>query len=337
MLGACSAESVDTDHDLLAPRATAAAPHQQSATVNPRLLRRFKAVRRRLDAEESTAAQVKLGRTLFFDKRLSKDGTISCNSCHPLDRYGADGEKTSKGLGGQTGRRNSPSVFHAAGHFTAFWDGRAASVEEQAKGPILNPVEMGMNSPAAVVTTLEAVPGYAPMFAAAFPGSGDAITYDNVGRAIGAFERGLVTPSRWDRYLEGDQAALTTREVAGLRLFTDLGCMTCHTGEFLGGTSFQKAGVVAPWPNQDDTGRAEVTKVAADKMMFKVPSLRNIAKTAPYFHDGSVATLEQAVDQMARVQLGEELPKADLEAIVAWLGSLTGELDPEYIREPALP
>jgi cytochrome c peroxidase len=326
------------------PAAGVAARAAQPATrsegeVNPRLLRRFKPVRATLasaDAPQSDAL-LDLGRMLFFDKRLSKDKDLSCNSCHALDHYGVDGEATSVGAKGERGRRNSPTVYNAAGHFTAFWDGRAASVEEQAKGPILNPAEMGMPDSAAVITTLQGIPGYLAAFRAAFPGEAAPVTYDNVGRAIGAFERNLVTPSRWDRYLAGDKPALTAPEVAGLKLFTDLGCMTCHTGEFVGGSMFQKVGVVSPWPNQGDQGRFEVTKDSSDRMMFKVPSLRNVAKTAPYFHDGSAKTLEEAVTMMARYQIGEELDAKDVASIVAWLGSLTGDIPAKYIAAPKLP
>jgi cytochrome c peroxidase len=323
-----------------AARAAATATRSEVGEVNPRLLRRFKPVRLVLsaaDAPPPSDALVDLGRMLFFEPRLSRDHDLSCNSCHKLDRYGVDNETTSPGTKGARGTRNSPSVYHAAGHFVSFWDGRAATVEEQAKGPILNPIEMAMPNADAVVGVLQAVPGYVAAFRAAFPGDAQPVSYDNLGRAIGAFERRLVTPSRWDRYLAGDHAALSGDEVAGLKLFTDLGCMTCHTGEFVGGSMFQKAGVMAPWPNQKDQGRFEVTKLAADRMMFKVPSLRNVAKTAPYFHDGSAKTLDEAVVVMARHQVGEELSPGDASLIVAWLGSLTGDLPSKYIAPPALP
>ena len=329
-----------------APSATGAAARTADVAtrteggVNPRLLRRFKPVRTVLEPEGSpppSDAMIDLGRMLFFDKRLSKDHDLSCNSCHRLDRFGVDNETTSIGAKGARGRRNSPTVYHAAGHFTAFWDGRAGSVEEQAKGPLVNPAEMAMADGNAVVAALDHIPGYAAVFKTAFPGDASPVTYDNVGRAIGAFERKLVTPSRWDHYLSGDQEALTATEVSGLKLFTDLGCMTCHTGEFVGGSMFQKVGVAAPWPNQGDQGRFEVTKLSSDHMLFKVPSLRDVAKTAPYFHDGSAKTLEEAVTMMARFQVGEELTPADVKSIVAWLGSLTGELPTGYIQQPRLP
>jgi cytochrome c peroxidase len=321
-----------------------AAAHGSAAsgrtTINPRLLRRFKPVRAEIAATHATPASpamLDLGRMLFFDKRLSKKQDLSCNSCHDLEHYGVDGQMTSIGAEGKRGRRNSPTVYHAAGHIRSFWDGRAATIEDQAKMPITNPAEMAMPDGAAVVAELEAIPGYLPAFEAAFPGVATPITYDNVGTAIGAFERKLVTPSRWDRYLAGDRVALTAREVTGLQLFTDLGCITCHTGEFVGGSTFQKAGVVEDWPNQTDQGRFEVTRQPTDKMIFKVPSLRNVAKTAPYFHDGSAKTLTEAVTMMGQYQLGETLGADDVAAIVAWLDALTGELPESYIHAPALP
>jgi cytochrome c peroxidase len=341
VLAACSSSDEKSPPPAPGIAARAAETARRSdAELNPRLMRRFKPVREsypRPASPPATAALIDLGRMLFFDKRLSRDCDLSCNSCHRLDHYGVDNEPTSLGEKGQRGRRNAPTVFHAAGNFTSFWDGRADNVEEQAKGPILNPAEMAMADAASVVAVLRAVPGYVAAFRAAFPDEPSPVTYDNLGRAIGAFERKLVTPSRWDKYLAGNRSALTAQEVAGLKLFTDLGCMTCHTGELLGGSTFQKAGAMAPWPNQADQGRYEVTKLPSDRMLFKVPSLRNVAKTAPYFHDGTVSTLEEAVVLMARYQVGEELNQGDVAAIVAWLGSLTGELPADYIAPPKLP
>jgi cytochrome c peroxidase len=345
LFAACSSSSDAAQPPHPAPPAAAAARMADTATrsdvgeVNPRLLRRFKPVRKsfELAGAPASTAMTDLGRMLFFDKRLSKDHDLSCNSCHALDHFGVDNEPTSVGAKGARGRRNSPTVFNAAGHFTAFWDGRAGNVEEQAKGPILNPSEMAMTDAPAVVAVLQKIPGYVTAFHAAFPGDAAAVSYENVGRAIGAFERSLVTPSRWDKYLAGDRAALSAKEITGLKLFTDLGCMTCHTGEFVGGSMFQKVGVAAPWPNQADEGRFEVTKLASDRMMFKVPSLRNVAKTSPYFHDGSAKTLEEAIELMGRYQIGEEINEKDIAAIAAWLGSLTGELPAKYIEPPQLP
>jgi cytochrome c peroxidase len=346
-LVACSA-SPDPTPDLIpagpavgvVARAASPQTRTESGEINPRLLRRFKPLRGNIELPNEPAASVALtdlGRMLFFDKRLSRDGDLACNSCHQLDHFGVDNQPTSVGAKGVRGRRNSPTVFHAAGHFTSFWDGRAGNVEEQAKGPILNPAEMAMPDAASVVAVLQKLPGYVTAFRAAFPGEAAPLTYDNVGRAIGAFERKLTTPSRWDRYLQGDRMALTDPELRGFKLFTDLGCMTCHTGEFVGGSMFQKVGVATAWPNQGDQGRFEVTQLSSDRMIFKVPGLRDVAKTAPYFHDGSAKTLEEAVTLMARYQVGEELGAGDVQAIVSWLGALTGELPTKYIAAPRLP
>jgi cytochrome c peroxidase len=280
-------------------------------------------------------ALVTLGRQLFHEKRLSAAQDISCNSCHTLATYGVDGQPTSTGFKGQKGGRNSPTVFNAAGHFKQFWDGRMEQVEDQAKGPVLNPGEMAMKDDKAVVALLKSIPGYADLFKAAFPDDKDPITWDNYAKAVGAFERKLVTPGRLDAWAKGDDKALTEDEQKGALLFMQTGCMACHSGPLFGGTGFQKVGAVKPWPNQNDHGRKDVTKADADDMMFKVPSLRNVAKTAPYFHDGQTAKLDDAVKMMARHQLGKELSDADAASIVAFLQTLTGELPKDLIAEPA--
>jgi len=284
-----------------------------------------------------TEAKIELGRMLYYEPRLSKSRKISCNSCHQLNRYGVDGERVSDGHLGQKGDRNSPSVYNAAGHFVQFWDGRAPTVEEQAKGPVLNPVEMGMPSEKEVVAVLKSIPGYAQAFRRAFPQESDPVTFDNMARAIGAFERKLLTPSRWDKFLGGDSKALSEAEKAGLNKFLDAGCATCHMGAYLGGSLHQKLGLFKPWPDTSDPGRFRVTKKEEDRMVFKVPSLRNVEKTGPYFHDGKVQTLEEGVKLMAEYELGKKLSEADARALVAWLKSLTGELPLEYIRAPQLP
>jgi cytochrome c peroxidase len=284
-----------------------------------------------------TEAKIELGRILYYENRISKSHQFSCNSCHMLDKYGVDNEPTSPGHKGLRGDRNSPTVYNAAGHFAQFWDGRAKDVEEQAKGPVLNPVEMAMPDEATVIATLESMPEYPELFRRAFPGQAKPINYNNFALAVGAFERKLVTPSRWDKFLEGDKNALTPEERAGFNKFFATGCHTCHMGPYLGGTSFQKLGVVKPWPNQKDLGRYAVTKAGKDKMMFKTPSLRNIAMTAPYYHDGSVKTLEEAVNLMAEYQHGKQLTPAETASIVAFLKTLTGELPMDYIRKPVLP
>jgi cytochrome c peroxidase len=339
--GKTEAPNLDLGPRAFAPQALGSlnAATQVRKEFNPRLLRRFQVVRPVVAPEpgSAAAAEIDLGRDLYFDTRLSKNGAMSCNSCHPLGNYGADGQVTSPGHTGQRGSRNSPTVYHAAGSFAQFWDGRAIDVEEQAKGPILNPIEMGMKDGAQVEQVLRSIPEYVAAFQKAFPDDKQAVTYTHVGQAIGAFERGLVTPSRWDSYLSGDTTALTKAEVEGLRVFTNVGCMVCHTGEFLGGSMFEKVGAVEPWPNQKDMGRYQVTKDDRDRMVFKVPTLRNIEKTAPYFHDGSVAKLADAVRMMGKHQLGLELSDEEVTSIETWLKSLTGKLPEAYIQPPKLP
>jgi cytochrome c peroxidase len=218
-----------------------------------------------------------------------------------------------------------------------FWDGRAPNVEEQAKGPILNPAEMAMPDTNAVLDHLKASVKYRSAFAAAFRGESNPITYDNVGRAIGAFERGLVTPGRWDRYLKGDSAALSAEERRGARTFIAAGCTTCHAGAYVGGRTFQKAGLIQPWPATADSGRIAVTKAPGDRFVFKVPSLRNVEKTGPYFSDGSVGSLDSAIVMMARYQLGVNPTTQQVRDIRAWLRALTGEIPLKYVAEPPLP
>ena len=332
-----TAESTTKRKGIPTPQANTAVDTQTN--FNPRLLRRFQPMPEFVqpDNRAVTQAQIELGRMLYYDTRLSKNHDISCNSCHDLKNYGVDSEPTSAGHKGRRGTRNAPSTYNAAALFLQLWDGRADDVEAQAVMPITNPDEMAMYDPQRVVAVINSIPGYREMFENAFPGDADAITFKNLGTAIGAFERGLVTPSRWDRYLKGDHNAVTPAEINGLKVFTNIGCMVCHTGELVGGSMFEKVGVVEPWPNQSDQGRYEVTKSMADRMMFKVPSLRNIEKTAPYFHDGSVITLPEAVRTMGFHQLGLELSDEEIDAIVVWLKSLTGELPLDYIKKPELP
>jgi cytochrome c peroxidase len=284
-----------------------------------------------------TEAKVNLGRTLYYEARLSRNQDVSCNSCHDLANYGADGQPVSDGHKGQKGTRNSPTVYNAAGHFVQFWDGRAPDVEEQAKGPVMNPVEMAMSSPKAVVAVLKSMPEYVDAFKKAFPADKDPVTFDNTGRAIGAFERRLMTPSRWDKFLKGDQTALTSAEKAGLNEFMNVGCQACHAGAYLGGEVYQKLGAVKPYPDASDAGREAVTKQESDRMVFKVPSLRNVDKTEPYFHTGKVATLAEAVKQMAEYQLGKQLKDDEIASMVTFLKTLTGEIPAEYIKPPELP
>ncbi len=284
-------------------------------------------------ANPITPEKIELGRKLYFEKRLSKGRDISCNSCHDLARFGVDGEPTSLGDEGQRGGRNSPTVYNAAFHVAQFWDGRSPDVEDQAKGPILNPIEMAMPSAEAVIEVVKGIPEYEPLFKAAFPEDKHPITYDNLAKAIGAFERRLVTPAPFDAFLAGDANALSADELAGLDLFIGVGCTTCHNGTVIGGNSYQKMGLVRPY-EMKDLGRIDVTKKDTDKYVFKVPSLRNITKTGPYFHDGNVAELNEAIALMASHQLGLDLADRQVEAIATFLGSLTGEPDAAYIAAP---
>jgi len=283
-----------------------------------------------------TAAKVALGKELYFDTRLSREGNVSCNSCHSLATFGVDNLPFSPGDAGELGGRNSPTVLNAALHVAQFWDGRARDVEEQAGMPILNPVEMGIPSEEFLVDRLSKVEEYRSRFAEAFPEDEQPLSYSNIGRALGAFERTLLTPSRFDAYLNGEREALSPMEKRGLQTFIELGCTSCHNGVNVGAASFRKFGLMANYwehtgSNKIDQGRFEQTQDSEDKYVFRVASLRNVEKTAPYFHDGSVGTLDEAVKIMARTQLGEELEPQAVENLTAFLRSLTGELPPEVI------
>jgi cytochrome c peroxidase len=286
-------------------------------------------------ANPITDAKIELGRKLYFEARLSASDDISCNSCHDLPHYGADTGAVSVGHQGQKGSRNSPTVYNAAGHIAQFWDGRAADVEAQALGPILDPVEMAMPAAPAVIGRVRADAEYRRMFAAAFPDDRNPVTYENLGRAIGAFERRLVTPARWDQALRGVDSVLTNAEKAGFNTFTSTGCPMCHLGVYVGGSMYQKTGLVTPWPDTTDVGREAVTHQPGDRFFFKVPSLRNIEHTAPYFHNGAVRSLDTAVVWMAHHQLGRTLTPEQVASIVTWLRSLTGEIPTDYIARPA--
>jgi cytochrome c peroxidase len=296
----------------------------------------FKPLPARFDSAENpiTAEKVALGKLLFYDVRLSKNHDVSCNSCHDLGRYGVDGQPFSTGHKKQLGGRNSPSVYNAGDSVAQFWDGRAVSLEEQAKGPMLNPVEMAMTDGDAVAAIVTSVPGYAPLFAKAFPDQATPITVDTIAKAIGAFERTLVTPSRFDRYLAGEDAALTASEKVGLQRFISSGCAACHNGEGVGGGMFQKLGLVEPLTDLKDEGRSAFTKNAADRFHFKVASLRNVAKTGPYLHDARFTSLDQTISFMARHQLGKKLTADTVTSIVGFLKSLTGELPQGAVTAP---
>lgn len=295
------------------------------------------------DGKAPSKELIDLGRMLYFDARLSKNHDISCNSCHSLNDYGIDvrspaGQRqTSVGHKGQKGDRNSPTVYNAALHFAQFWDAREPDVEAQAKGPVTNPIEMALPDDKAAVAVLKSIPGYADAFKAAFPEAKDAITFDNMAIAIGAFERGLLTPGRFDQFVGGKIDALDAQELRGFDTFVKSGCPSCHTGPGLGGSMLQKLGLIKPYETKDE-GRFKVTNKEADKYFFKVPSLRNIARTGPYMHDGSIASLEEMVAIMSEHQVATgKLSDIDIKNVVAFLNSLTGELPKDYIAEPKLP
>ncbi|MDO4906154.1 MAG: cytochrome-c peroxidase [Lautropia sp.] len=290
-----------------------------------------------------TPEQVELGRVLWYEPRLSLGNTVSCNSCHNLASAGVDNLPTSQGHKGAFGGRNSPTVLNAALLGMQFWDGRAADVEEQAGGPLVNPVEMANPDKESVVRKIAHIPEYKAMFKKAFPKNGGAISFENITVAIAAFERTLLTPTRWDDYLKGNVKALSTQERKGLSAFIDNGCIACHKGVNLGGDSFQKFGLVkGPYwkfieSSKHDEGRFEVTQDEADKFFFRVPGLRNVAKTFPYFHNGSVWELDKAVSIMGEAQLGEKLSKEDVNDIVAFLESLSGSVPASARLMPELP
>jgi cytochrome c peroxidase len=281
--------------------------------------------------------KVNLGYHLYYDLRLSKNSTISCNSCHNLNSFGVDNEATSLGDDGKTrGGRNSPTVLNAAMHFKQFWDGRAETVEDQAGMPITNPVEMMIPNEDFLVQRLKDIDLYKYLFKKAYPKEDQPITYKNLTNAIGAFERKLITPSRFDAYLKGDQNALTLQEKRGMMSFITVGCTQCHTGPLLGATMFQKFGVHHDYWTltkslKIDNGLFDLNKDENQKFMFKVPSLRNVEHTAPYFHDGQVKDLKEAVIIMAKVQLDYDLSPQEADNLTAFLKSLSGEL-PESVK-----
>lgn len=294
----------------------------------------------KLEGIDASPERVALGAMLFTDPRLSASHGIACASCHSIGLGGADNRSTSIGHHWQLGGRNAPTVLNAAYNFAQFWDGRAKDLYEQAGGPVGNPVEMA--SPQGhLAEQLKSLPGYRPLFDKAFGGKdGSAITPENVQRAIALFEATLTTPNApFDRYLRGDNGALDTDQKAGLKLFMDKGCTACHSGVNIGGGMYAKFGMASdPDPKfrpAGDLGRMAVTKNEADKYAFKVPTLRNIALTAPYFHTGSSWDLKEVVNVMAKAQLGQTLTEAETNQIVAFLGSLTG--DQPKVSIPQLP
>jgi cytochrome c peroxidase len=292
-----------------------------------------------LPGNPPTPARVELGTMLYFDPRLSASHAISCSSCHNVGLGGVDAQETSIGHRWQRGGRNAPTVFNAVFNTAQFWDGRAGDLEQQAGGPLVNPVEMA-SPPAHIVEQLAGIPGYVAAFKSAFPGEAQPVTKANVEKAIAVFEAGLITPNApFDRYLKGDASALSDTQKQGLQLFMDKGCGTCHNGINLGGGMYARFGVIenpgAELLPRNDKGRFTVTKSVSDEYVFKVPTLRNIALTAPYFHTGRSWDLRQAVAVMGVTQLGAQLTADETEKVAVFLESLTG--DQPKIVHPILP
>ena len=279
-------------------------------------------------------AKIELGKMLWFDPRLSLSGKVSCNTCHDLSTNGADTKPLSIGYAGRKGTVNSPTVFNAEKQIAQFWDGRAKTLAEQATGPITNPLEMAM-TPELAEGVIRSIPGYRPYFEKAFGSKNP--TFSEIAEALAALETTLTTPNApFERYLKGDKNALTQQQIDGLKLFRRSGCIRCHSGNLLGGTSFQKVGSVRPYVTDNSSkGRMDVSGKPWDEMMFKVPTLLNVERTAPYFHDGAVKTLPDAVKKMADIQLDMNLSEKQVEEIVAFLESLNGELP--KIEKPTLP
>jgi cytochrome c peroxidase len=286
-----------------------------------------------------TAEKVVLGKMLFFEPRLSRSWLISCNTCHNLSLAGVDLLPTSVGHGWQKGPRNAPTVFNAVFNIAQFWDGRAQDLMEQAMGPVQAAVEMN-NTPERVIATLQSIPEYVDRFRVVFPSEEDPVTFENMARAIEAFEATLLTPdSPFDRYVQGDRTALTALEQQGLESFTNRGCAGCHAGVNMGGAGYFRFGLVRP-PGADvlppgDKGRFAVTQSTSDEYLFRSPTLRNVALTPPYFHSGAIWDLKEAVKLMGSAQLGAQLTDEEADAIVGFLRSLTGR-QPQ-VEYPTLP
>jgi cytochrome c peroxidase len=322
--------------------AWAATPDQEA------LLKQAQAIFKPLPKDMGTAEYplepetVKLGRLLYFDPRISLDGTVSCAKCHQPSLYGTDALAKPIGVKDRQNPRNAPTVLNAALQIAAHWRGDRVNVEDQATKALIGPPSFGQPDFQAAMAKIKAIPGYGDMFHKAFPADKEPITPENWGKAIGAYERTLVTPSPFDAYLAGDIQALPPSTRAGLRTFIDTGCIACHSGVGVGGGMYQKFGVMEDYWKEThsqviDKGRSDVTNNPADLYVFKVPVLRNVAVTPPYFHDGSVATLPEAVRVMGKVQLGKDLSKPDVDAIVNFLGSLTGRLPKDFETVPELP
>ncbi len=289
-----------------------------------------------------TPEKVKLGKILFYESRISIDGTVSCARCHPISLYATDGLRKAIGNNCKENPRNSPTIFNAASQISAHWIGNRTDVEDQARQSVTGPPAFGMPSNEAVEKVLRGMKEYVSLFKAAFPGEKEPVTVANLAKAIGAFERTLMTPAPFDAFVKGNAKALTEQQKKGLKTFFETGCMTCHFSPYVGGQMYQKFGVFEPYWNYTkspkiDEGRFAVTKNEADKYVFKVPVLRNVAETPPYFHDGSVDKLGDAIRIMGKIQLLKDLSTEQVADIMAFFTSLTGQLSDDAMRVPILP
>ena len=283
-----------------------------------------------------TPEKVALGKMLWFDTRLSKGQDVSCNSCHDVTKAGADDVAISTGTKKQKGTRNAPTIFNAAAQVAQGWDARASLFEELVVPHAAEASVMGVDEKR-LVDTVASIPVYAGAFKKSFPDAKGVVTAEVVSMAIGAYARKLLTPGRWDKFLGGDQSALTDDEKAGLGAFMTANCTTCHAGRYVGGSQNQKLGVAKPWPTSVDLGRFDVTKQEVDRFVFKVPTLRNVTNTGPWLHDGSITSLEELTKLMSRHQVGKELTDGQAKSIVTFLGALSGEPPKDLVTKPDLP
>ncbi len=324
---------------------SSAAPLATAKPLDPAALVAFAPLPAKIERPDNllTDDKVALGHQLFFDVRLSKGQDVACVSCHDVAKAGADDAALSTGTKKQKTTRNAPTVFDAAGNSAQGWDARATLVEELVVPHAAESSVFAMDEKK-LVETVSSVPGYVTSFKKAFPDDKGAITGETIAKAIGAYTRRLLTPSRWDAFLAGKADALTDAEKAGAQIFIDANCPTCHAGKYVGAAQNQKLGVAKPWPVREaeagaavDHGRIGVTKQEVDKDVFKVPTLRNVTKTGPYLHDGSIASLEEMTKLMSRHQVGKELTDEQAKAIVTFFGALAGDPPKELVAKPTIP
>ena len=321
-----------------APPATPAAEAPKGRPYDPSQLMVFAVLPEKIERPDNllTDDKVALGRQLYFDARLSRGGDVSCNTCHDVTKSGAGESAIPEGTKNAKGTRNAPTIFNAAGNFAQGWDGRSPLIEDflaphAAEATVMNVDEKRL------VDTVSSIPAYAAAFRKAFPDDKGTVTGASIAKALAAYTRKLLTPGRWDKFVSGDQSALTDDEKVGLGAFMDANCMSCHAGKYVGAAQNQKLGVAKAWPTSADVGRFGVTKQEVDRYVFKVPTLRNVVKTGPYLHDGSFASLDEIVKLMSRHQVGKDLTDAQAKSIVTFLGALSGDPPKDLIKKPDLP